>query len=131
MLVGTLVEADFEQYTARLRSPEGQPVAVSFDPSMADAIHEALREPAAVEGWILYDPSSQEVRSISLRRVMRADQLALGIDASAFRRKKTFTQLQREQGVTGLFDVTELHDSASPEEQLEVYEEALQRLAES
>jgi hypothetical protein len=119
MLVGTLVEADFESYTARLRSPEGQPVAVSFDPAMADAIHEALREPATVDGWITYDPANQEARSISLRRVMRADQTSLGIDIHAFRRRKTF----------GLFDVGELYDSVSSEEELEAYEEALQRLA--
>jgi hypothetical protein len=130
MLVGTLVEADFESYTARLRSPEGQPVAVSFDPGMADAIHQALREPATVDGWIIYDPANQEARSISLRRVMRADQMSLGIDIHAFRRKKTFGQLQREQGVSGLFDVVELHDSISSEDELEAYEDALQRLAE-
>jgi hypothetical protein len=131
MLVGTLVEADFESFTARLRSPEGQPVAVSFDPSMADAIHQALREPATVDGWITYDPASQEARSISLHRVMRADQMSLGIDIHAFQRRRTFAQLQKEQGVTGLFDVVEIHDSVSSEEQLEAYEEALQRLAET
>src|SRR2546422_418367 len=81
MLVGTLVEADFESFTARLRSPEGQPVAVSFDPSIADEIHHVLREPATVEGWIMYDPSDHAARAINLRRVMRSDQIALGIDA--------------------------------------------------
>ena len=130
MLVGTLVEADFESFTARLRSPEGRPVAVSFDPSMADEIHRALREPATVEGWITYDPEQQTARSISLRRVMRGDQMHLGIDARAFRDRKTFAQLQHEQGVTGLFDVAELYDAESPEKELEAYDAALQRLAE-
>jgi hypothetical protein len=131
MLAGTLVEADFESYTARLRSPEGQPVAVSFDPSMADNIHEALREPATVDGWITYDPASQEARSISLHQVMRADQTSLRIDSRAFQRRKTFADLQEEQGTTGLFDVNDLHDSISSEEELEAYEEALQRLVET
>ena len=129
MLVGTLVEADFESFTARLRSPEGRPVAVSFDPSMADEIHRALREPAAVEGWITYDPEHQAARSINLRRVVRSDQMDLGIDARAFRDRKTFSQLQREQGVTGPFDVAELYDPQSPEEELEAYDAALRRLA--
>jgi hypothetical protein len=131
MLVGTLVEADFESFTARLRSPEGQPVQVSFDPSMADEIHQVLREPATVEGWITYDPSNQSVRSINLRRVMRTDQMALGIDARAFRRRRTFSQLQHDQGVTGVFDVAVLHDSESPEEELEAYDAALRRLADA
>lgn len=131
MLVGTLVEADFEAFTARLRSPEGQPVAVSFDPSMADDIQEALREPPTIDGWITYDPSNQEAKSVSLRQVMRADQMSLGIDIHAFRRRKTFAQLQKEQGVTGVFDPDELYDSISSEEELNAYEEALQRLAET
>jgi len=42
----------------------------------------------------------------------------------------TIGQLQREQGVTGLFDVVELHDSLSSADELEAYEDALQRLAE-
>lgn len=129
MLVGTLVEADFESSTARLRSPEGRPVAVSFDPTMADEIHRALREPATVEGWITYHPEHQTARSINLRRVMRSDQMDLGIDARAFRQHKTFSQLQREQGVTGAFDVAELFDSQSSEEELEAYDAALRRLA--
>jgi hypothetical protein len=131
MLVGTLVEADFESFTARLRSPEGRPVAVSFDPTMADDIHQGLREPATVEGWITYDPSDSAARSINLRRVMRGDQLPLGIDTRAFRRRRTFAQLQREQGVTGLFNVADLVDRESPAQELDAYEAALQRLADA
>jgi hypothetical protein len=131
MLVGTLVEADFESFTARLRSPEGRSVAVSFDPTMADEIHRALREPTTVEGWITYDPANQTARSISLRRVMQSEQISLGIDARAFRRRKSFAQLQREQGVTGVFEIRELHDSESSEEELEAYDTALRRLADA
>src|SRR5438445_11687899 len=128
MLVGTLVEADFESFTARLRSPEGQPVAVSFDPSMADEIHHVLREPATVEGWIMYDPSDHAARAINLRRVMRSDQIALGIDARTFRRRTAFLQLQQEQGGTREFDVFALHDGESSEEQFAAYAAALRHL---
>jgi hypothetical protein len=131
LLVGTLVEADFEAFRARLRSPEGRAVAVSFDPSMADEIHQALREPATVEGWITYDPVDQAARAINPRRVMHGDQLALGIDARAFTRRRSFAQLQREQHVTGLIDAAELYDSESPEDELNLYDAALQRLADA
>jgi len=128
MLIGTLVEADFEAFTARLRSPEGQSVAVSFDPSLDDQIHEALREPTTVEGWITYDPSNQTARTINLRRVMRGKQIALNIDARAFQSRKSFSQLQREQGLSGIFDVAELHDPEATAEELETYEAALRAL---
>ena len=41
-----------------------------------------------------------------------------------------FRQLQREQAVTGLFDVGELYDSQSPEQELDAYDQALSRLSE-
>jgi len=130
MLVGTLVEADFEMFTARLRSPEEQPIRVSFDPRMADEIHSALREPSTVEGWITYDPSNQEARSINLRQVMSGDQLVLGVDTRAFRRRRTFADLQRAQGVNGLLEIDDLFDSESSEDELDAYDDALQRLTE-
>jgi hypothetical protein len=130
MLVGTLVEADFESFTARLRSPEGASIAVSFDRAMADDIHQALREPATVEGLITYDPSSHSVRRIDLRRVMRGSQLAMHVDAARFRRRRTFRQLQRDQGKTGRFDVADLYDGDSSDAELAAYDSAVRELSE-
>jgi hypothetical protein len=130
MLVGTLVEADFESFTARLRSPEGASIAVSFEPAMADDIHHALRTPATVEGLITYDPASQSARRIDLRRVMRGSQLAIHVDAEQFRRRRTFRQLQREQGKTGRFDVADLYDADSSEAELAAYDSAVRELSE-
>ena len=62
---------------------------------------------------------------------MRSDQIALGIDARTFRRRKAFLQLQQEQGVTGEFDVIDLHDGESSEEQLAAYDAALRHLTDA
>src|SRR5207249_4048531 len=97
MAVGTLVEADFESFTARLRRPTGQAVTVSFDPSLSDSIHAALREPATIEGWVTYDPGTQQARSINVRSVRRAEQIML-VDTGAFREHRTFKELQAAQG---------------------------------
>jgi len=131
MVVGTLVEADFEACTARLRGAMGQAVIVSFDPTMADAIQEALREPTTMEGWLTYDPGTQEARSITIRTVRLADQLLLGVDARGFWRRRGFAELQQEQGVTGVFDIDALYDSTTSEEELDAYEAALHQLREA
>jgi hypothetical protein len=131
MVVGTLVEADFESNTARLRSAAGRAVLVSFDPSLSEEIKAGLREPAEVEGWVTYDPSTQEVRAINLRTVRRGKQLVLDVDPWAFRHRMTFKELQAEQGVSGIFNTRELHDSESSETDLDAYEEALQQLREA
>jgi hypothetical protein len=131
MVVGTLVEADFESFTARLRGAMGQAVTVSFDPTMADAIQEALREPTTMEGWLTYDPGTQEARSITIRTVRLADQLVLGMEASGFWRRRGFTELQQEQGITGVFDIDDLHDATTSEEELDAYEAALHQLREA
>ncbi len=131
MVVGTLVEADFEAFSARLRGPMGQAITVSFDPIMADDIQEALREPATMEGWLTYDPGTQEARSITIRSVRLADQLVLGIEPRGFWRRREFAELQQEQGVSGAFDIDALYDSITPEEELEAYEAALHQLREA
>jgi hypothetical protein len=54
---GTLVEADFERFSARLRTPTNDAISVTFPPDLADAITEALRRPAEFEGEVTYDPT--------------------------------------------------------------------------
>ena len=128
MVVGTLVEADFEALTARLRDSVGQAVTVSFDLSMADTIQEALREPATMEGWLTYDAATQEARAINIRSVRLADQLSLGIDVRGFRRRRGFPELQREQGVSGLVNIEDLYDPTTSQDELDAYEASLQQL---
>jgi hypothetical protein len=92
---------------------------------MSYDIHRRLREQASVEGWITYDPATNQARSITLHTVRRADQLVLGVDTRAFRQPKSFSELQRDQGITGVFDVSDLYDSESSQEELESYADAL------
>jgi hypothetical protein len=70
-VVGTLVEADFERGTARLRAVGQRPVRVSLDDDLADEIQEALRRPAELVGEVTYDRETGVARSAALRRISR------------------------------------------------------------
>jgi hypothetical protein len=129
LLIGTLVEADFEAYTARLRTSDGGSVAVAFDPGMAAEIKDALTEPGAIEGWITYDPANHVAQSINLQKVVTGRQTTLDLGDRAFRKHQSFSELQAEQSITGPFDVHELRDSESSEIDLDAYDKALRRLA--
>lgn len=132
LLVGTLVEADFEAFSARLRSPDGVPVAVKFDPAIAEEIKDALTETGALQGWITYDPVTQTAQSIDLEKVVKNHQTALDLDPDyTFARHKSFDELQADQGVTGRFNVDDLADADSSEAELDAYDEALRRLSDA
>lgn len=102
-LYGTLVEADFEKNTARLRGTLGKPVAVTFAQELADDVQGALRSHTGLEGKVTYDRWTSEARSVDLIRVQSVEQLALG-DPSAFWGTPSFRQLQEQQGTTGVVD---------------------------
>lgn len=99
-LVGVLYEADFEERTARLRLPDGEPVTVSFRPELADQIHQALRSRTWVEGVVRYHPRTSRAVSVELRALGRDSQLP--VDTAAFWRSDSFADLQAVQGVTGM-----------------------------
>jgi hypothetical protein len=105
-LVGVLVEADFEGYTARLRLAHGDAVTVNFSPDLADDIHEALRVRARFDGLVYYHPRTAGAISVELRSVVRNTQLAL--DVESFWRSTSFSELQAEQQTTGRVDPTDL-----------------------
>lgn len=69
VLVGTLREADFDHCTARLHTATGETVVVDFPAELADEIQEALREQAAFEGIITFDPNTATVKRVELRRI--------------------------------------------------------------
>jgi hypothetical protein len=115
-VVGKLVEADFEHNSARLRSPSGQLVTVSFPEELADEIHTALRKPASqLVGRVTYDPKSATARSIDLARVTRADQLAL--DGAAFYDERSVAEHTAEPAVVWPVDLSELGDPDLTEEE--------------
>lgn len=95
---GVLVEADFEARTARLRTPAG-PVVVGFDEQLDDAIQAALRQPAILVGAVSYDPKTNTARSVALMRLVRGEQLSLGVDPTDFWRTYSVRELARQQGV--------------------------------
>jgi hypothetical protein len=105
-LVGVLVEADFEQHTARLRLADGQGVSVSFPVDLADDIQEALRSRARFDGLIHYDPRSSQARRVELRTVVRSTQLPL--EGESFWHPQSFADLQASQGTTGRVDPADL-----------------------
>jgi len=119
VLVGTLVEADFERLTARLRSPTGRSVAVTYGEEMADEIHDALRRPAQLVGEVAYDPQSHAARSIELRQVTRADQLAL--DDRLFYSQRDVAEYAAEQGVDEPPDLAKLRDPEMTDEEREAF----------
>jgi len=115
---GTLVEADFERRSARLRTPFGQAIAVHFDADLDDAVYETLRHQSELRGEVTYDPETLEVRSIRVRRLGRAEQLELVTDAGRFwEAPRSFAALQSEQGAPRSVDLDSLWIPDLTEEQ--------------
>ena len=128
-LIGTLFEANFERRSAKLRSPEGDEIAVAFPPQLDDDVQEALREQAGFEGEVSYDPETLTAKSVRLRNVERAKQLIVGLDPHAFWRFESFEELARHQSVSlKPFDPNEIFDVAATAAEREALQEALKQL---
>jgi hypothetical protein len=110
VVVGSLVEADFERMSARVRTPAGDAVVVEFDESLADSIQDALRRPMQFEGVVSYDPNTLVVRSVRIRAIKRPEQLLLISDPHDFWRRHSIAELAQLQGVGPVKDIETLHD---------------------
>lgn len=77
-VLGTLVEADFERGVARVRTDDGEPIVVRFEPELADRVYEALRKPSALAGQVELEPVARRVTAIHVTTITRpgAGQLA-------------------------------------------------------
>lgn len=126
-IAGTLVEADFERSTARLRTPEGRAVSVQFDGPLANEIQVALRHPAQLEGTVHFDPRTSLITSVEMRRVVRADQLVLGLASEDFWRNPTVEELARDRGVHPILDIAVLRDDSASEAEVDAFMAALER----
>lgn len=104
MLVGVLFEADFESFTAKLRAPHGQPIAVSFDEDQADDIKQALREKAQLLGEVTYAPATSQAIRVDLRAINRAEQLGIELETDDFWTDMTVEQLQTAHSVLPVDD---------------------------
>lgn len=126
IVTGTLMEADFEKHTARLRRPEGDSVTVKFPPNLEDEVQSALREQASLEGTVSYDPDEMSARSIKLRTIERPRQLVTGLDPHAFWRFESFEDLARYQNVPlEPFDPGSIYDAEATEEERDALQEAI------
>lgn len=124
-LVGVLVEADFESFSARLRSPDGESVAVNFDEDLADDIQEILRSPAELVGEIEYDPETSRAVRVELRAITRAEQLAMHLEAGNFWEEVTVAELGVQHGVEPVTGDVELGDPELTEEEAVAFLAAL------
>lgn len=106
---GTLVEADFENFTARLRTPTNRRVKIAFTNENADVIQNVLRQKAEFDGVVTYDPNTKEASSVEMHSVVRTDQVHLELDESGFWGNYTVAELATEQGVVVSEHVSDLH----------------------
>lgn len=97
MLVGTLREADLDRHTARLHTPNGETVQVSFPPELEAEVHEAMRGLSNFEGVVTYDPKTSLAKSVVLRRITLPATALFGDDF--FSTPLNVAQLAAEQGV--------------------------------
>jgi hypothetical protein len=76
-VAGTLVEADFERCVARVRTDDGEQVAVRFEPELADEVYEALRRPTELDGQVELDLTAGRVTAIQVTTISRPAQAQL------------------------------------------------------
>jgi len=118
-LIGVLVEADFESNTARLRTAGGQRIAVQFEREFADSIQEGLRRQAEFVGEVSYNPKTMEARSVNLRRIVRGEQLAMGLEAGDFWAPRAIDEQAAERRIRPVEDVNMLRDREASDEEVD------------
>ena len=124
-ITGTLVEADFERRTARLRTSDKRAIKVTFKSEHADDIHTALRSKAEFDGLITYDPTTNEANAVELRSVARTEQLSIERLDKEFWRAVSIEELSAEQNVDAVTDVEIFHDSSATDEEIDAFFRAL------
>jgi len=95
-VVGTLFEADFERRSARLRTSGRRVVNVQFSEEFADDIQEVLRRQAQLRGQVHYNETTGEATRIEVQRVIRTEQLLLGVEPDEFWSHPTVADLIRQ-----------------------------------
>lgn len=120
-VVGRLYEANFDTRTAKLRSPAGQSVDVTFSEEHDDDIQSALRQEARLVGDVLYDQKENLVRSVTLSSMERGEQMILGLDADEFWLTRSFDDLAAIQGTSAPVDLDELYDADATEEERDAF----------
>lgn len=98
VLTGTLREADLDRHTARLHTPTGETVSVTFPPEMESQIHEAMRGLSNFEGVVTYNPATSLAKNVDVRAISSPESLVLGGD-DFWEPVPSVRELASEQGV--------------------------------
>lgn len=115
-LVGTLVEADFENRTARLRTATQDAVKVSFEEDLAEDIRSALRRQADLEGIVHYDEAAARAVSVVLRGITRTEQMFIDQYDLDFWSSPTIGELADAQQIEPVADIELLRDRLQPDD---------------
>jgi hypothetical protein len=97
LVVGVLVEADFEAMTARLRTPSGDRVQVSFEPALSDDIQLALRHSASLVGEIRFSTDTATAVSVHVRSITAPQQLDFALAPPRFAQHLSLRELSDRQ----------------------------------
>ncbi len=125
-VAGVLFEADFERHTAKVRTQDDKVVDLIFDEEQASSIKEALRERSQFQGEVTFDPITNSVKTVRLRRITRFEQLLLGDETSrSFWQPIFFGDLADEQGTRPIDSFDELRDTSLTDDQFEQFIDTL------
>lgn len=124
-IVGTLVEADFERRTARLRTSGRRVVNVSFSDDLADTIQEVLRRQSELVGIVEFDEGSGEALRIVVREVVQTAQLLLGVDPNEFWRHHTVEDLLAQRSTGVATSASAIRDAEASDEEIDAFLGAL------
>jgi len=123
-IAGTLVEADFERHTARIRTPSNRNVRVDFLDDHADEIQRALRQNAEFDGVVTFDPATNQAIAVEMRAIRRTHQLGLDLNDADYWDSVTIAEIADEQGVASV-DLAAIRDAAATPDGLDRFFEAL------
>jgi hypothetical protein len=126
-LFGVLVEADFEERTAHVRTADNLRVPIDFGPLDPDEVYYWLRRPGVMHADISYTPSGVVARG-QLLAINEPHQLDIFTDAIAavWNTNATIDQLIEEQGIDPIEDVTELQAIDASDEEIAAFLDAMQ-----
>jgi hypothetical protein len=100
-------------------------VKVGFENHLADDIQEALRRTAELVGDVTYEPETEVARSVKLRRISHAEQLALTMETGDFWLDVGLEQQLQEQGICPAEDLALLGDPDLSDEEADAFLSAL------
>ncbi len=120
-VVGTLVEADFERKTARLRTSSRRLVAVTFSDQLADSIQEILRRQTELKGRVHYDETTGEATRIEVERILKTEQLLMGIEPDEFWANVSVPELISQHPGPIASSMSDLFDIDATDEELDAF----------